>query len=773
VYLLAALLHATPVVSLLAAKAEDELITLDPVCKNIELQLAPLAPGNPAPGTRRMAQRLKEIFDNVDPRSIGFFNDRLVVLLEGQLTNTSLPVERIPLQFQLGMQQMNSARPDQALNTFNSVERALGAVPENLIPNSQTDLRWWRAVAYLRLGEQENCLATHNAESCIFPLGVRAQHRLPRGSRGAIAQLRMQLEQHPNDLGARWLLNLAHMTLGEYPDKVDPRHLIPPGKFASEYNLPRFPDVSEGLGVDLNDLAGGVIIDDFDNDGRYDLVLSAWDHRGQLRYFRNKGNGTFTQRTSEAGLVGEVGALNIQQTDYNNDGWLDIWALRGAWQGKTGRLPNSLLRNNGDGTFTDVTEEAGLLSFHPTQASRWFDYDGDGWLDLFVGNETVDPADPDWCELYHNNRDGTFTECSESVGLRIADFVKGVACGDYDNDGRPDLYISVRGGKGILIRNEGPVDRPPPLLPGWRFSDTTAQAGLSVGEPATFGSFFFDYDNDGWEDLAVFGYLLKNGVADVAADYLGLPTDAARFRLFRNNRNGTFVDVSAQTHMNRVVHTMGHNYGDLDNDGWLDFYCGTGDPDFSTLIPNRMFRNAEGRLFQDVTTATGTGHIQKGHGVAFADLDDDGDHDVYSVLGGAFSGDLARNALFLNPGNTNRWLKLQLVGTKANRAAIGARVRIDVRTPTGPRHVFRVISSGGSFGSNPLRLEIGLGNATAIDGVEIQWPGSNTRQRVTSLQLDRAYRIQEGSLAPVALKLHPVNLDHAPPARRIESNAGG
>jgi hypothetical protein len=140
---------------------------------------------------------------------------------------------------------------------------------------------------------------------------------------------------------------------------------------------------------------------------------------------------------------------------------------------------------------------------------------------------------------------------------------------------------------------------------------------------------------------------------------------------------------------------MGHNYGDLDNDGWLDFYCATGDPDFRMLIPNRMFRNADGRFFQDVTTATGTGHIQKGHGVSFADLNDDGCQDIYVSMGGAFSGDLARNALFLNPGNTNHWLKLQLVGTKANRAAIGAKIKLTLQTSNGTRELHRIVSNGG------------------------------------------------------------------------------
>jgi len=179
-----------------------------------------------------------------------------------------------------------------------------------------------------------------------------------------------------------------------------------------------------------------------------------------------------------------------------------------------------------------------------------------------------------------------------------------------------------------------------------------------------------------------------------------------------------------------------------------------------TLIPNRMFRNANGKFFQEVTTATGTGHIRKGHGVAFADFDDDGSQDVYIAMGGAYSGDFARNALFLNPGTTNHWLKLKLVGNKANRPAIGARIKITLQTPGGTRELDRTVSSGGNFGSNPLRQEIGLGDATGITTVDIRWPGSNTRQTVKGLEPDHSYQIREGEMNAVTLKLHPVRIDH-------------
>jgi len=745
----------------------EGLIALDPVCERIEPPNPRLPPGNPAPSTRRMAQRLADIYSKAAPESAAYLSDRLAGLFEQRLTNATEINEKFRLQFNLAVQQINASRPDSALNTFAAMERLVAENGGQLDKRTLAELRLRKGMAFFRLGEQENCLATHNADSCVFPLKPKAFHLLPRGSRGAIAMFSVHLAEYPNDLSTRWLLNLAHMTLGEYPANVNPQYLIPPERFDSEYDMPRFFDVSDGLGVDANDLAGGAIVDDFDNDGFYDLVFSAWDQNGQLRYFVNNRNGTFTDRTSEAGLVGEVGALNISQTDYNNDGFLDIWMMRGGWLGKAGRIPRSLLRNNGDGTFTDVTEEAGLLSFHPTMATRWFDYDGDGWLDLFVGNESLDPKDPDWCELYHNNGNGTFTECARISGIQVAQFVKGVACGDYDNDGRPDLYLSARGGKNILLHNDGPVAQQPPLAPQWRFSDVTARSGPITEPILSFGTFFFDYDNDGWQDLVIFGYYLQNGVGDVAADYLGLPNQGTKPKVFHNNRDGTFADVTREVNLDRICHAMGHNYGDLDNDGWLDLYVGTGDPDFRTLIPNRMFRNAGGRFFQDVTTATGTGHIQKGHAIAFADLNDDGCQDIYSTLGGAFSGDFARNALFLNPGNTNHWLKLKLVGKQANRSAIGARIQVTLKTPAGDRELHRVVSSGGSFGASPLRQEIGVGDATAIAAVHIRWPGSDSRQTLKGLELDRSYEIHEGVSEAVPLKLHPV-----PMAPKLSASPG-
>jgi hypothetical protein len=279
----------------------------------------------------------------------------------------------------------------------------------------------------------------------------------------------------------------------------------------------------------------------------------------------------------------------------------------------------------------------------------------------------------------------------------------------------------------------------------------TARAG--VAEPkASFGAFSFDYDNDGWTDLFVAVYGSGSSTIllaeSVAADLLGLPHEGEHGRLYRNRGDGTFEDVTRAVGLDKVIPTMGLNFGDLDNDGWLDFYLATGNPDLSSILPNRMFRNDAGRAFQDVTTAGHFGHIQKGLGVAFVDLDNDGDQDVYVRLGGAYLADAAYIALYENPGNDNRWVSLELEGVRSNRKALGARLSVEVEGPKGKRRIFRTVSGGGSFGASPFRQEIGLGDAKRIVSVAVHWPVTGETQVVTGLEPGRRYAIREGSDKP-------------------------
>ena len=640
----------------------------------------------------------------------------------------------------------DSAGAINEIETLRSIIKVKGII---LAPFFIQEIQQLSAIANLRLGEYENCLLNHGNASCIFPIQGSGIHQAQRGSRGAINEFTAILKGNSNDLSSRWLLNLAYMTLGEHPEKVPAQWLIPNQNFASEYDLKRFNDVAPNVGLDATGHAGGCVIDDFDNDGFLDVMKSGQNPLDQLRFFKNNGDGTFSERTHEAGLTGEIGGLNLVHADYNNDGFNDILVLRGGWWGEHGNYPPSLLKNNGNGTFDDVTEQAGLLSFHPTQTAAWADYDNDGWLDLFIGHESnakfKHPS-----QLFHNNHNGTFSEVGEKLGLADLDFVKGVAWGDFNNDGRADLYVSIKGQKNRLYRNDGAKNEQKPDSTAWKFTDVTAQAG--VGEPIhSFATWFWDYDNDGWEDILVEGYYTESP-NDIGAFQLGLPHRGETPRLFHNNGNGTFTDMTKPMKLDRVILAMGANFGDLDNDGWLDCYFGTGTPEFSALLPNKMFRNAGGKVFQDVTTSGGFGHLQKGHGIAFADLDNDGDEDIFEVIGGAYPGDTYKSVLFENPGHGNHWISLELRGIKSNASALGTRVRIRVETKNGVRDIFRKVGTVSSFGGSPFRLHVGLGDAIKIKEIEIQWSASRQLQPFENLPMDRFFKITEGANKPVNIE---------------------
>ena len=324
--------------------------------------------------------------------------------------------------------------------------------------------------------------------------------------------------------------------------------------------------------------------------------------------------------------------------------------------------------------------------------------------------------------------------------------------GDFDNDGRLDLYVShhLAQQPNQLFHNEGPTE-----TGTWRFRDVAADARVE-GPPVSFPTWFFDYDNDGWLDLFVTGF--SGTFGEIVLEHLGRPHRSQLPRLYRNSGDGTFTDVTRAARVDTILMAMGSNYGDLDNDGFLDFYVGTGDFDYRVLIPNRMFRNANGEFFQDVTASGGFGHLQKGHGVAFGDIDADGDQDIYHVVGGAYEGDTFQNALYLNPGHGNSWITLRLQGVASNRAAIGARIRMRVATPTGDRDIHATVSSGGTFGGSSLQQEIGLGRATAIRTLVITWPATGQTDVYADMGLNRAYRIREGDPTPTPLTLDPLDL---------------
>ncbi|MFO0908683.1 MAG: CRTAC1 family protein [Isosphaeraceae bacterium] len=643
----------------------------------------------------------------------------------------------------LGLLQFYAGQYDRASASFEEA-RALAAA-QGASWRVVGELTVLKGIVALRRGEEENCIGCLGPSSCIFPLAPSAVHTRPSGSREAVGFFRSYLDQVPGDLRVRWMLNLACMTLGEYPAKVPPAQLIPLPVSKSSVKLPRYENVALAVGLTVRgtNQAGGSIFDDFNGDGRPDLLTTSLDVDRGPSLFVNNGDGTFVDRTAEAKIQDQVYALNLARADFDNDGDLDVVLLRGGWESP---MRMSLLRNNGKGSFDDVTLTAGLNEPVSSETAGWADYDNDGDVDLFVGAEWLPPygrspgftPDPhNHSRLYRNNGDGTFTDVAEKAGLVNEQCAKGCAWGDYDDDGRPDLYISNMTGPGRLYHNEG----------DGTFRDRAADLGVT-GPNKGFACWWFDYDNDGRIDLFVNDYMFT--LSEMVAHELGRPTERkSRPRLYRNLGPDGFAEVSREVGLDSPQVPMGCNFGDIDNDGFLDFYLGTGVMSFEYLVPNRLFHNVEGKRFEDVTIATGTGHLQKGHGVSFADYDDDGDLDLFCEAGGGVPGDRAYNLLFQNPTRGRHALKVRLVGKTSNRSALGAKIKVTATGPDGTsRVVHRTVGHNGSFGGNSLEEVIGLGGATQISALEVTWPTSKTTQTFRDLPADRAVVVTEGDPKP-------------------------
>jgi FG-GAP-like repeat len=341
-------------------------------------------------------------------------------------------------------------------------------------------------------------------------------HTNPTGSRLAIKHFTEYLLKFPEDLEVRWLLNLAHMTLGEYPEQVDSRFRLDLSRFfRSDFDIGRFRDVGHLVGVNRLNQAGGAIMEDFDNDGLLDIAVTSFDATQPMSIYRNNGDATFEDRSEGAGVTNQLGGLVCYQTDFDNDGWKDIFIARGAWL----PLPirPSLLRNNRNGGFSDVTKDAGTLDALNSNAAAWADYDNDGWLDLFIGCERQ-PS-----RLYRNKGNGTFEDVAARAGVQgdPLHFCKGCTWVDYDNDDYPDLFVNHMGGTGVLYHNNR----------DGTFTDETSPLGID-GPHQGFSCWTWDYDNDGWLDIFATSY--DRTLGDVVKGILGQPHTRYSNRLFRN-----------------------------------------------------------------------------------------------------------------------------------------------------------------------------------------------------------------------------------------------
>ena len=501
--------------------------------------------------------------------------------------------------------------------------------------------------------------------------------------------------------------------------------------------LLEFEDIAPKLGIHALHGNGTVAWGDIDGDGKLDVIVSG--SGTFLKVYRcvsadrNEG-ARFADVTEQVGLGHVPSGYSLNLVDYDNDGWLDLFISMNGWNGP---MPDKLFHNE-HGRFVDVSKKSGLDDPGSGFVSVWGDLDNDGWLDVVIANGVLKEGSVP--QIYRNNRDGTFTNMTKAAGIRepASYGAIGVALGDYDKDGRLDILINgLDPAPNRLYHNDG----------NWHFTEAAKKAGVYQGPHNGFVCFFVDYNNDGWPDI------LTTSLAPWDATVDGLrkgyaPASAAKVhkdsnRLYRNNRDGTFTDVTFDAKLFYPMGTMGAGVADVDNDGFVDFYFGTGDPQISRLEPNRFFRNNGNGTFSDLT-----GYVNfarpgnKGHGVAFVDLYETGALDIFAQLGGHYPGDYAYDAFYHNlKANRNRWLEVDLRGVKSNRFAVGTQLTVKA----GGLTVYREVKGSEGFGStSPYRQHFGLGQKEKIDSLEIRWP-SGVRQEFRDLAVNQIVAVTEGS----------------------------
>lgn len=653
------------------------------------------------------------------------------------------PLERADKRFNLALATIRTGAVDE---TIKLLEEAVAFVEKEPRQNAAmlSQLLFRLAVAHFRDAEKQNCIANHNQDSCIMPLSPRAVHTQKRGAEAARAALERMLALKMPTLRqeAIWLYNITHMALGTWPAGVPAEFRIPNDRLGIEAPIGRFVDVARELGLARHGHAGSVIVEDFTGDGRLDVLTTKFDLDQSLQLKRNDGNGTFTDITAEAGLALQLGGVNVVQADIDNDGLLDLLVLRGGGFDAPAEFPNSLLRQDRPGHFVDITKEAGVEVAAPSRTGAFADIDRDGDLDLFLGFDSdylypgsqTGPDAPERypARLFRNDGNCKFTDISKNAGIVNPQRCAGALFADVDDDGYPDLFLSNFMSRNRLYMNRGD---------GTFVLDTNAR-GVG-GWRETGPSAFFDYDNDGDLDLFMTSCRHIYQIRAVCSWYKEGRIEGTTQEIFENDGKGTFKIVTDARGLRRTVTAESLNLGDVDNDGFVDMYIGTGSDDFAALFPNVLLLNGPDR-FRDVSVNAGVGHLQKCHGIAMGDLDDDGDLDMALSVGGFYQDDTFGNVLFKNPGNGNHWLDVELRGVTDNRFGVGARIHVRIVEGEKSRDLYQWIGMGASFGCNPLRAHFGLGKAEKVEFVEVRWPAKRELQRVEGVPIDGRVRIEQG-----------------------------
>lgn len=547
--------------------------------------------------------------------------------------------------------------------------------------------------------------------------------RLRRYAR-AIPYAEMACKDDPASVRYRWMLRILTMLAGKPLSSIPLEYrLVVPPQAPSPIH---FVDVTKSAGVQNFALGRGVAWGDFDNDGRDDLLVCA--ERSPFRLFHNLGNGKFTEVAGKMGLVDPVGlgcyAANF--IDYDNDGFEDIFLTSNGWGG-VNRL--FLFHNDHGRRFVDVTQKAGLGGPINAFGTAWADYDRDGYADLAVATGIVEPAGGR-IRLYHNDRNGSFTEVGLKAGLTKRAHWMSVCWGDFFGNGLQDLFAVSFDAGCTLYRNLG----------NGKFEDVTSRAGIRC-PIASYTCDVLDYNQDGRPDLFVSTYPKANMGSMIAHVISGAPAPPRdRQLLFRNNGDGTFTRVSEAVGITGLHGAMASQVGDVDNDGYPDIVLGTGNPALDWDEPKVLYHNDGHGHYQDIAASAGLVDFGMLHGMAFSDYDDSGNLSLYGSFGGFYWGSREEARLFRNLGCGNRALEVKLVGTRSDRDGIGARL---VATTDG-RKVYAWEDGGSGFGSMNSRIvHLGLGASRQIESLEVDWP-SGLHQHFANVRTGQRIEITEG-----------------------------
>jgi hypothetical protein len=476
---------------------------------------------------------------------------------------------------------------------------------------------------------------------------------------------------------------------------------------------PRFVDVTadSGLFIAKNTGVGGtnphaVAVEDFDGDGKFDVIIPTFG-KPHIRYFRNLGNLKFADVTKGSGLENFEGdGTGIAVADFDRDGKLDVYIAslrKGA---------SRLYRGNGDGTFTDISDKAGVLLKTPARSCAWSDVDGDGWPDLFITSPTGEN------KLFKNNKDGTFTDITAAAGLAMPGrHCLGCAFGDIDGDGRDDLFITCYQSQvSALFKNLG----------NGKFRDITPDAGLTR-KASSVGCVLTDIFNKGKLDLFVTTDSWLSGANYTEAQLLKMKHTVEPNILYANDGRGKFSPVEAATLDHK---SLGHDaiLEDLDHDGIVDLYVGvdaeSGNRFATSKGGNPLWIRPDAKTWQEASKTWGIAHEANCVCVPAVDFDNDGDLDLLLV------NFYSNVVLYRNETNDKNWLRVRPVGTKSSRDGIGAQVRVyqgagDAKKLVGFRHIQ---SGSGYCRCSPLEAHVGLGKAPAAAyHVEVYFPATKTR----------------------------------------------